>query len=149
MTYTFDVTAFRATYPVFANPIDYPDIVLQNNYDLATCYISDNGSGWQTLKGNCRYQALTLMTAHLTALRTMEVDTGATSNTAFIQSATIDKITVTNAVPPIKNGWQSWLAQTPYGQQLWALLLVSGAGGFYIGGLPESAAFRRVGGIFI
>lgn len=145
--YTFDIAAFRVAYPVFASTDDFPDEILQLNYDTATCYISDKDFGY--LKGLCRYKALTLMTAHITALNTKAENKGPTGNTGFVQSATIDKITVTYAVPPIQNGWQSWLIQTPYGQALWALLLDAGAGGFYIGGLPESAAFRRVGGIFL
>ena len=60
----------------------------------------------------------------------------------------IDKVTVTNMPPPVKNGWQFWLATTPYGMQLWALLKRMAGAGLYIGGLPERRAFRKVFGTF-
>ncbi|MNJ79317.1 hypothetical protein D3C77_772930 [compost metagenome] len=44
--------------------------------------------------------------------------------------------------------WSYWLGMTPYGMQLMALLKVCTGGGLYVGGLPERAAFRSVGGIF-
>lgn len=85
------------------------------------------------------------MTAHLTQLSTMAA---AGQATGVGQSATVGAVSVSMVPPPIKSGFQYWLASTPYGMQLWALLNVKGAGGLYVGGLPEKTAFRKVGGIF-
>lgn len=86
------------------------------------------------------------MTAHLTALS----DLAAQSQTpGYEQSATIDKVSVSLTPPPNKNQWQFWLNTTPYGMQLLALLQSKSAGGFYIGGLPETAAFKKVAGIYL
>lgn len=140
----FDVTQFRTLFSAFSNVTLYPDATLQMYWDMGTCYISNNGSyGWLT--GTCRQQALNLMTAHLTALSGL-IASGQTPY--LMQSSTIDKITVTLTPPPLKTQWQWWLSTTPYGMQLYALLQVSSVGGWYIGGLPESSAFRKVGGIF-
>lgn len=141
---TFDVTLFRQQFPVFANATAYPDAMLQMYWDMAICYITDIGNyGW--LQGDCRQLAINLMTAHLTAL---SVIVAGGQVPGLVQSATIDKVSVSLTPPPLKNQWQWWLSTTPYGQQLLALLQNRSVGGWYIGGRPELAAFRRVGGRF-
>lgn len=142
-TITFDVTLFRQLFPAFADPILFPDATLQQFWNSATCYISDQDYGF--LNGDCRLQALNLMTAHLTALSVI-IAKGQVPY--IVQGATIDKVTLSLVPPPVKNEWRWWLFTTPYGQQLYSLLFVTGVGGFYIGGLPERSAFRCVGGIF-
>ena len=141
---TFDVDLFREQFPAFADPLIYPDVMLQMYWDMAICYISDEDYGW--LKGACRLLALNLMTAHLIASANLII-AGQTSQ--LIAGATIDKISVSLTPPPLRNQWQWWLSTTPYGLQLWALLQANIVGGFYVGGLPELAGFRRVGGGFI
>lgn len=144
-TLTFDVTAFRLQFPAYADATLFPDATLQMYWDNATCYIDDNGSyGW--LQGTCRQLALNLMTAHLVAL---SVIVAAGQVPGLMQTATIDKVSVGLTPPPLKNQWGWWLSLTPYGQQLWALLQVNSVGGFYTGGAPELAAFRRIGGFFL
>jgi len=60
-----------------------------------------------------------------------------------VTAATIDKISVTLMPPPGLNQWQWWLNQTPYGQQLLALLQIAAAGGrFYSAGKPVVGVFR-------
>lgn len=141
---TFDIPAFRLAFPAFADTGKYPDPTLQGYWDAACCYISPADYGW--LNGDCRRRALNLMTAHLTQLSTMAASG---QPTGVGQSATVGAVSVSMVPPPIKSGFQYWLASTPYGMQLWALLNVKGAGGLYVGGLPEKSAFRRVGGVFI
>lgn len=51
---------------------------------------------------------------------------------------------MTVAAAPGTTSYTYWLNSTPYGQQLAALLARCSAGGFYVGGLPERAAFRSV-----
>ena len=139
----FDPAAFRVQFPAFANITTFPDITLQAYFDAGTCYVSDQNYG--RLTDACRVLALNLMTAHLTAL---SVIIAAGQTPALVQSSGIDKINVSLTPPPLKNQWQWWLSTTPYGAQLFALLTVRAAGGFYYGGLPERSAIRKVGGVF-
>lgn len=142
---TFDVAAFRLAYPAFANVTTYPTLTLQGYWDAATSYISDQNSGCLMLKGGARVLALNLMTAHLAALFTII----AAGETPGVETgATIDKISVQMMPPPVRNQWQFWLSQTPYGAQLLALLQANTAGGMYTGGMGELGAFRRIGGVF-
>jgi hypothetical protein len=144
---TFDVTRFRALFPAFASVTKYPDSVLEIYWGMACEYISNDPScNPVPLSVASRTFSLSLMTAHFAALND-QIASGQTPGQ--IQSSTIDKISVSLTPPPQKNQWQWWLGLTPYGQQLLALLQVKSAGGFYLGALPETAAFRRVGGIFI
>ena len=142
-THVFDVTAFRLQFPEFADPLVYPDVRLQGYWDLATVYKNTTNSC--TLTGAQLQQALNLMTAHLARLYA-SIDKNKT--TGLLQSASVDKVSVVLTPPPIKTGFQWWLSQTPYGQQLWALLQVTAAAGFWFGGLPELSAFRKTAGIF-
>lgn len=143
-TLVFDATLFRAQFPAYANPVTYPDALLQMYWDQATCYIDDT-SNYGNLQADCRLLALNLMTAHLVASSVL-IAKGQTS--VLIQNSTIDKVTVSLTPPPLKNQWQWWLSTTPYGIQLLGLLQVRSVGGNYIGGLPEGQAFRKVYGIF-
>lgn len=141
----FDVTNFRLKFTEFADPIKYPDILLTNEWDFATCYISPVVSCGNALGDKCLSQALDLMTAHLTKL-----NDGAKANRAAAQeqSATIDKVSVTRTPAPSQNQWQWLLGTTIYGQQLLALLQSAAAGGLYIGSLPERSSIRNVAGLF-
>lgn len=143
MAHEFDPVAFRAMFPEFTDP-PYTDALLATYWEIATCAIStvDNC----VLGGDCLQTALMLMTAHIAKI----LGGASQGNTAVgaQTGATVDKVSVTFAAPPYKSGWQAWLAQTPYGMTLWALLSAKASGGWYIGGLPESSAIRKVGGIF-
>lgn len=139
----FDAALFRTQCPAFANSTTYPDITIQAYWDTAISYISNSDYG--CLSVATRTLAINLMTAHLMALAAI-VATGQVPG--LVNSATIDKISVTLTAPPVKDQWSWWLNLTPYGQQLLALLNVHSVGGFYVGGLPEIRAFRKAGGIF-
>ena len=142
--HTFDVDAFREQFPQFENTTTFPDAVLQQYWNAATCYINPNDFCW--LHDDCLQLALNLMTAHLTALSVLIQQN---QTPGYEQSATIGKVSVSLTPPPNKNQWQWWLNTTPYGMQLLTLLQAKSAGGFYIGGLPETAAFRKVAGIYL
>lgn len=144
--HTFDVTTFRLLYPAFANPTTFPDNYLTAQFGQAKAYITPYDNEWTS--GDLLQTALNLMTAHLTQINVILAANGVTPTLGVLQSATIDKVTVSNVPPPIKNGWQYWLSTTPYGAQLWALLKTVAGAGPYLGGLPERAAFRKVGGYF-
>lgn len=73
---------------------------------------------------------------------------GANSASGVLTSANEGSVSVSFAPPPSRSAWQYWLNQTPYGQQFLALFSSLVLGGFYIGGLPESQAFRKTGGLW-
>lgn len=139
-----DIAAFRVLFPAFADPVQFPDALLNTYYAIAGSYI-DNNDNCSGLNGATLDWALQLMTAHLLFIFD-QIRKGQTS--VVIAGATIDKVTLSLAPPPAKNGWQWWLATSPYGLQLWALLQARSVGGWAIGGLPEKMAFRKVGGWF-
>ncbi len=143
--FVFDIPAFRVSYPAFGNTTAYPDATLQAYWDTACCYIENYSEDCGWLSGDCRYKALTLMTAHLAAISTIVANGQVPGQ---VQSASIDKISVSLTAPPQKNQWQWWLNLTPYGQALLVLLQTRSVGGFVFGGSPERLAFRRFGGFF-
>lgn len=140
-------TAFRALFPAFSDLTRYPDTSLDAWWDMAGDFIKE---GW-ALSGDTFVRAQQMLTAHLAALATASA-TGSTvsgaggKGTGAVQSASEGGVSVTFVAPPVKSAWQHWLSQSPYGQQLWALLSMVGAGGLYVGGLPERQAFRKAGG---
>lgn len=141
-TITLDTTVFRATFPAYADTTKYPDVQLQAWFNAATSYISDEYSdGWanfMTLKQAT--QALYTMTAMWGDI-TAQIASGDTPG--IVTSATIDKISVGTAAPPVKNQWQYWLSSSPYGQMLLALLQIAGVGGKYYPGFRGPPPFRR------
>lgn len=142
-TINYNDAAFRQLFPALSNVTTFPQALIQAYWDLATSYITNNTwSGWYA-GFNLLQQtnALNLMTAHLLA-----VNTAAASGQpgGVLTGATIDKISVQMQPPPAPNQWQWWLNQSPYGQQLLALLQVGSAGGrFFTAGRPVVSAFRR------
>lgn len=143
----FDPVAFRAMFSAFANTACYPNGLLQMWWDNATTYISAQDNCCFALNGAKRVMALNLMTAHIAQIF---ATLSAGDTPQVMKSAGIDKVRVEVVPPPVNQGdfFQWWLSTTPYGQQVLAMLQLAGVGGFYIGGLPERDAFRRVGGGF-
>jgi len=141
---TLNLNEFRAEFPAFPECEKYTNQDIEIYFASACCYISPENYGW--MQGECRRKALYLMTAHLAALNAL-ILSGKVPQ--IVQSSTVDRVSVTLVPPPVsdKSQWQWWLSLTPYGGQLLAMLQAQSVGGFYVGGLPESAAFRRVGGI--
>ena len=132
---------FRALFPIFSEKCTFAaDTVVEMNFDTAGLYMSScwpSNSQGMTLKQQT--YALYLMTAHLISLTQL----AAKQQAGNIESASIDKVSITVKLPELKNQWEWWMNQTPFGQNLWALLQTISTGGFYIGGRPELAAFRR------
>jgi hypothetical protein len=143
------VATFRALFPEFASVEAYPDEALQIRWDAeAVAYVSDENCG--DLRDAKRAYAIQLMLAHLLRLSKLAAAEGTDGPAVagVVTGATIDKISVTLAPPPTRDAWGYWLAQTSYGGQLSAFLSRQAVGGFYIGGMPERAGFRKVGGVF-
>lgn len=131
----FDLAAFRILYPQFAL---VPDETVNAQAVQAECFLSG-----MACADAC---ALNLMVAHLLQL---SANGAAGTPGGQITSASIDKVSVTVAqAPGSTNSYMYWLNSTPFGQQLAALLARCASGGTHVGGLPERAAFRSVGGMF-
>lgn len=140
----FDPAAFRLLFPAFADPVAYPDAMLEAYWAMAQCFIYPSCI-WAC--DDCIVFALQLMTAHLLA-STGSAVTAAISGSGIISAATIDKVTVQRAVPQTKGDFAQYLLQTPYGQQLLAMLRVKWAGGRFVGGSLERQSIRKAGGTF-
>ena len=132
---TVTVAEFRTLYPEFADPVKYPDAVLADTLDLATCYISTRNYG--ALQDKCRKRAIYLLTAHLQTLKDM-IAAGKTQVTVT-SGASIDKVSVTLAMPPMNSQTQWWFNISAYGSSLLGLLEIKATPGFYVGG-----SFQRV-----
>lgn len=144
--HTLDLTQFRALFPAFVDPIKFPDVMIEAQWSAATGIMGK----WDgcLISGDQLQLALNYLTAHLLQSWVLIQAGGPSASVGVTVGATVDKVQVQMSPPPIKNGWQYWLATTPYGIYLWGLLSAASAGGFYVGGLPERAAFRKVGGTF-
>jgi hypothetical protein len=137
-TISFDVSAFRAQCPEYANADQYPDATVEGYWSVAATSISATDYG--ALSGAARVLALNLLTGHLMALADK-----ATNGEAFgvVSQAGVDKVTVAIAPPPFKSGWDYWLSTSSRGAQLLALLQAKSTGGFYVGGSSEAFGFRQ------
>ena len=133
--YPFNLAAFVALFPEFA--AESFASMLPGWYAQATNYVLMAGAPVQL--------ALNLMTAHLAKSFTL-ISQGKMN--VVMTSAGEGPVNISMEPPPAKTMWQWWLATTPYGQQLLALLDVQSAGGYYFGGSCERQGFRKAGGIF-
>lgn len=127
---TVTIQEFRQRYPEFADKDKYANASLEDTLDLASCYISLRDYG--SLRGNCRKRAFYLMMAHLQTIKDM-LKKGKTQ-VVVTSSASIDKVSVTLAMPPINSQAQWWFNISTYGSQLWAMLEIKASAPFYIGG---------------
>jgi hypothetical protein len=150
MAATWDYDKFVAKFPAFSDKDAWPPAYLESCWDLAAEFISTQECPCRNLRGDSLQTALDLMTAHLA---TLLGPANATSEDAagggLVTNASIGAVSVGMMQPPVSSMWGYWLAQSPYGQALLALLQIKGVGGFYVGGLPERSAFRKVGGVFL
>jgi len=143
--------AFRLQFPEWADPTLYPAITISSQYDVATVFIDDDNFPCRTLSGKKLDLVLNYLTAHLLYLTKTASEAASPINNGggMVIGATIGEISAQKLAPPAANGWQYWLASSPYGQALWALLHLLSVGGTSFGGLPESEGFRRIGGVFL
>lgn len=138
-----DATEFRKMFPAFKS-VEDGTIELWKN--VADEYLK---ASWM-LNGKQFNTAIKLMTAHLIHCNCDVQGNGEEfSDVGVVVSASEGSVSASFAAPPTKNAWQHWLASSPYGLQLWALLKQLSASGFYVGGLPERRAVRKVGGVFV
>jgi len=143
-TPTYNDTSFRLQFPEFSDPTAYPAAGLQGWWTMGTAYISTNQPSW--LVSAVQAQLCSdLIAAHLAKTYAL---IGAGSTPGVLQSATEGSVSVSMAPPPAKSAFGYWLATTPYGQQLRALLGVMAGPGLYVGASMERSAFRKAGGVF-
>jgi hypothetical protein len=145
-TITLNPAAFRALFPQFADPAKFPDAALEVQFGMATGYVSADSYGDMTVP--VRTSALYTMTAHLLALGVIIASGNYSGQPGIVIASRVGDVQVQMQPPPERGQWRYWLNLTPYGAQLVALLEAQSVGGFYVGGLPERAAFRKVAGIF-
>lgn len=134
----FPLALFRLMYPQFAAVSD--EVVLATA-QMALCFTTERGC-------KCTEQMWLLMVAHLLQLAANAAGGGGTTPIGQLSGASIDKVSVSFAMPPATTAWAYWLNGTPFGQQFAALMARCNAGGFYVGGRGERAGFRVVGGGF-
>lgn len=142
--HTFDAVAFRKQFPYFASETKYPDEQLSGYFSTATVHIYPHD--WMLACGDTLQRMLDLMTAHL-AYRYNQLLQG-NSTVGILSGASIDKVSVSMQVPATVRAWQAWLASSPFGMELWALISAIRPRAIPVGGLPERQGFRRVGGGF-
>lgn len=140
--HTFDLSLFQAACPALAAA---DPAALAATFTTATVIMTPYDGC--LLNGAALQLALNLMTGHLTQIAA-QMAAGQTS-VAPLTGATEGSVSLSLQPPPATSGWQYWLASTPYGIQLWALLGVKSAGGLMVGGSLERASFRQAGGGFL
>jgi Protein of unknown function (DUF4054) len=142
---------FRLMFPAFADTTVWPEALLQTYWNMGTEFISVNDCPCRILSGDSLQLALDLMCAQIATLMNTNAggkNSGAATGGGIVTNASVGAVSVGVMAPPVKDMWEYWLGQTPYGQQLLAMLKMKGVGGFYVGGLPERLGFRKVGGVF-
>ena len=144
-TPTYDDAAFRDQFPQFENTTIYPPAQLEGWWNMGNAYINvDNTYPWN-FKSKQLQLATDLMCAHLAASFTL-INKGIPS--VVIQGSSEGTVNISMTPPPVKSAFGYWLATTPYGAMLRALLKTVANVGLYIGGSQENAGFRKAGGVF-
>jgi hypothetical protein len=139
----FDLPSFQAACPALASA---DPTALAATFTTSTVIMTPYDGC--LLNGDALQLALNLMTGHLTQIAAMLVaDPGAVIGP--VAGAAEGSVSLNLVPAPATDGWKYWLASTPYGQQLWALLSVKSAGGIMVGGSLERASFRQAGGGFL
>lgn len=145
-TIAFNVAAFRVQFPAYSNAGQYPDLTLQAYFDVASVIVDAEDNACYLLTGAARVQALNYLTAHVANLADI---IAAGRAPGVVQSATIDKVSVSLTPPPDPSMFEFWLWQTGYGQFVVTILRAASAGGLWVGsGYSERSAFRKAGGLF-
>lgn len=139
----FDATTFRTLFVEFSDASLFPDATLQLYWDQAICYISDISNS--IISPTCLQNLVNYLTAHLAVINTSIL---AGDDTYLVKSATIDKVSVSAAIPNVSDTFTWWILQTPYGKLYDALLGSLIVGGIYVGGNLGIPAFRGPTGVF-
>ena len=137
-TPVYDDVNFRNQFPAFENTTLFPPAQLEGWWDMGTAYINiDSNYPWN-FKTKQLQLAIDLMCAHLAASFTL-INKGIPS--VVVIGTTEGTVTVSMQPPPNKTAFGWWLATTPYGSQLRALLRVVGNVGFFVPRVNNSAGY--------
>jgi hypothetical protein len=145
MLHVYDDASFRIACAAYADPTAYPVDVVTGYFTLASTFM-DPCDG-PALCGAQLQLALNYLSGHLINLYT-KINAGKAVPAGVITGSSVDRISVSIQPPPIRDQWENWLSQSPYGQMLWALLTVAAVGGFAIGLSLEQEGYRKAGGVF-
>lgn len=126
---TLTAAEFKTDFPEFSDAVKYPDSIITILIGRAKCYIDTNCS---RMNADCLKYAWELMVAHLQTIKS-RIAEGQTA-VGQIASTSIDSISVSLVAPTNKDSFDYWLNQTPYGQELLALLQSAAPAGLYFGG---------------
>lgn len=127
---------FRERIPAFADTTKYPDMVVENILETATCYITAKNR--RPLRDMCRVQAICLMAAHLLTLRDRMAQGGNTGTVGTVASSSVGNVSVSMVQPPNQTQYEYWMNLTGYGAELLRLLAIFANGGLYWGGSYET-----------
>ena len=124
---TFDISTFKATFPVFADSEIYPDTAINLAGTEATYHIRDGVCGMPMADENVRKYALNLMAAHILVLNVFTDKTtakGEPTSGGNTFKSTIGSVAVENSKQNSFSidDYSYWLGQTEYGRRLLALL---------------------------
>lgn len=144
---TFDAAIFRTQCPAYADATAYPDATLQQYWNQAICYISNDNYGY--LVDECRRAAINYMLAHILTLSIAALAGTVATAPGFVNSSSVDRASVSIVPPPGKSQFKWWLNQTTYGQALVALLGAKSAGGFFAGSNFPRGGIRQPWGGFL
>ena len=137
-TPVYDDVNFRNQFPAFENTTLFPPTQLEAWWTMGTAYINiDSNYPWN-FKTKQLQLAIDLMCAHLAASFTL-INNGIPS--VIVTGTTEGSVTVSMQPPPNKTAFGWWLATTPYGSQLRALLRVVANVGFYVPRLNNAAGW--------
>ena len=136
--YFYNDAQFRTQFPAFSNATTYPQATLQQYFNTAGLIVANNNYGPLQCAG-ATLTCLYLLTAHLAQIGTQ---IAAGQQGGIVVQAAIDKINITLQEFQYPNQWQFWLASTPYGAQLLAILQAQSIGGFSFPAGLGRAGFR-------
>lgn len=126
-TPVYDDVNFRNQFPAFENTTIFPPAQLEGWWTMASAYININNTRpWTPAQLQL---AVDLMCAHLAASFTL-INAGIPS--VLVIGTTEGSVTVSMQPPPTMTAYGWWLATTPYGAQLRALLRIVGNIGFFV-----------------
>ncbi len=129
---------FRNQFPAFENTTLFPPAQLEGWWTMGTAYINiDNNYPWN-FKTKQLQLAIDLMCAHLAQSFTL-ISQGIPS--VVVTATSEGTVNVTMEAPPTPTAFGWWLATTPYGAQLRALLRAVGNVGLFMPRIQTGAGY--------
>lgn len=119
---------------------------VETAWNYATIYVKEYDNF--LVAGDKLQALLNLATAHIVVLMYPSADGGGSGSSAegIVASATEGSVSVSFAKPPSGTEWDYFWNLTRFGKLFLSMLKSLTAGGLYVGGKPETLAFRDVGG---